>query len=59
MKTKKEIRETYQCQLSMNRITDDLILKARKKVGCLACSTNYKMTIKNVVDCAYDLQREE
>lgn len=53
MRTKKEIRETYRCQVSMNRITDELINKARYE---LAMNNVGNPTQKDVVDTAYDLQ---
>jgi len=57
MRTKKEIRETYKCQLSMNRIVDKLIQKARDQIAHEeAMGRGVTMTIKNVVDYAYDLQ---
>lgn len=58
MRTKKEIRATYREQKSMNWITDKLIIAARDEIGReQAQGHGIEMTIKNVVDYAYDLQQ--
>ena len=57
MKTKREIREIYNCQKAMNRITDILIQKAIDQIGYNnALGVDDRLTAKNIIDTAYDLQ---
>jgi len=58
MKTKKEIRNTLKCEISMNRISDSLINKAVDSLNEFYkdCKTAYTYSIKEIVDEAYDLQ---
>lgn len=52
-RTKKEIRQTYLCQLSMNRLTDDLIHKAIYELNKIG---NFNPTKKEIVNKAYEIQ---
>ena len=55
--TKKEIRRIYRTEKSMNRIENKLILSAIDKIN--EKKTNgygVRMTIKNIINYAYDLQ---
>ena len=54
MKTKKQIRETYKSQLSMNRVTDDLINNVREYL--YVHENNPNPTIEQVVETAYAFQ---
>lgn len=57
MRTKKEIRETYLEQKSMNRITDPIIVSAITLIGSDQAKGYMVMpTVNIVVDYAYSIE---